>query len=234
MKKQLGILAGSVMLASSAQALVTSNAVAVFNTAGQGSFIIDTGVSADDLASGTGFSIDVSAAIAGLGGSIDSYAVLGLTSATATGLYNYDSGSYVDVGAGVVYASSTGGPALSQNNTALTTGLVATYLGNASFGANAEGTAGDADGSAAITTGFGGLLNAAGAVTGIFVQDSDFTGASSSPDAVAITSPAAGAGGVSLEGATFSATAPGAVIPVPAAAWLFGSALVGLGVVRRK
>ena len=40
-KKQLGLLAGSVMVASSANAAIgldTTNAVAVFNTAGAGSY----------------------------------------------------------------------------------------------------------------------------------------------------------------------------------------------------
>ena len=46
---------------------------------------------------------------------------------------------------------------------------------------------------------------------------------------VEITSPS-GSGGVSYDGTTLSASA----VPVPAAAWLFGSALLGLGVVRRK
>ncbi len=238
MKKQLSILAGSVLLASGAHAAtvgVGGNAVAVFDTAGVGTYIIDTGVTADALAAGNGFQIDVSAALAALG-SIDSYAVLGLTTPTATGLYNYDSGSYVDVGAGVVYASSTGGgPAVSQNNTVLQTGGVATYLNNANFGLNVDGSGGDASGSAAILTGFGGLLNAAGALSGLFVQDSDFTGLTSSPDAVTILTPTGAIEGVYLDGTTFSATAVGStVVPVPAAAWLFGSALVGLGVVRRR
>lgn len=229
MKKQLSILAGSVLLASSAQALMTSNAVAVLTNTGGGTFIIDTGVSADALAAGTGFTLDVSSAVASLG-SIDSYGVFGLLTPTATGLYNYDSGSYVDVGAGVVYASGDGGPlTLSQNDVVGATSGVSTYLTNASFGFNADGTPGDADAIAFITTGFGGLLIAAGDSASIFTQDSDFTGAGSLPEEVVITSPA-GLEGVNLVGSTLSVAA----VPVPAAAWLFGSALVGLGVVRRK
>ena len=82
-KKQLGLLAGSVLVASSANAAVSlgGDAVAVFNTAGAGSYYqILTGVDGDTLEAGAGFSVDVSAATAALGGSIDSFALFAINS----------------------------------------------------------------------------------------------------------------------------------------------------------
>ena len=68
-KKKLGLLAGSVLVASSANAAITldGNTVAVFSTAGAGSYYqLVPGSTGDSLEAGTGFSVDVSAAAAAL------------------------------------------------------------------------------------------------------------------------------------------------------------------------
>ena len=79
MKKQISILMGSILLASSVQAEITaslfdgkgsssgSSVVAVLMS-DAGSYVFDTGISADALTSGEGFSIDVTAAAGDLGG----------------------------------------------------------------------------------------------------------------------------------------------------------------------
>ena len=82
-KKQLSILAGSVLLASGANAAITNSvgdagsSVLAVLVGTNGSYVFDAGISAEDLASGTGFSIDVSSA-AGIG-TINSFAVFGIT-----------------------------------------------------------------------------------------------------------------------------------------------------------
>ncbi len=75
-KKQLGLLAGSLMMAasSSAEIPLNSNVLFVFNKVGAGTYYQNYGSPVQSLADG--FSIDVSAASAALGGSIDSFAIL--------------------------------------------------------------------------------------------------------------------------------------------------------------
>jgi hypothetical protein len=221
-KKKLGLLAGSVMVATSANAAIdlgTEGALAIFNTAGAGTFIQALGVSGTDLSTGTAFSIDVAAASAALGGTIDSFAVLGLADATCTGLgcYNYSETLYVSGGGGLVY---TAGAAASTTNLAAFNAVnaIQSYLDVASFGLNNEGTAGDADGNGFANT----YLTSGTASLGFNVQNA---GASSSSTYGTVGEDAA------ITGSTFSNAA---AVPVPAAAWLFGSALLGLGVVRRK
>jgi len=85
--------------------------------------------------------------------------------------------------------------------------------------------------SAAFSTG---LINTGSA--SVFSQTTQFPAPTSLLTQVDITSPTSALAGVNLVGNTFSATglATANPIPVPAAAWLFGSALVALGAVRRK
>ena len=58
---------------------------------------------------GTGALIDVSAAAAALGGTIDSFALLALNSAECTdvGCYNYSEFLYVSGGGGLVFAGNS-------------------------------------------------------------------------------------------------------------------------------
>ena len=113
-KKQLGLLAGSLIVAasSSAEIPLDSNVLFVFNTAGAGTYYQKYGSPAQSLADG--FSIDLSAASAALGGSIDSFAILALSagacSPTASNIYpcyNYNEGLYVELGGGLVSVSYT-------------------------------------------------------------------------------------------------------------------------------
>jgi len=228
-KKQLGLLAGSVMIASSANAAVSlgGDAVAVFNTAGAGSYYqILTGVDGDTLEAGSGFSVDVSAATAALGGTIDSFALFAINSnefspSTAPG-YNYSEFLYVSEGGGLVFAGDT---ATSTTNLAAgnTINNIEAALGFANLGFNGEGSTGDWD-QFAFNDGF-----LTSGVSSVIFNQQTLTGAT---NAFVIGSDAV-AGGVLLAGDEGFETF-GTAVPVPAAAWLFGSALLGLGVVRRK
>ncbi|MDB4363627.1 hypothetical protein N9Z31_05690, partial [Pseudomonadales bacterium] len=151
-KKQLGLLAGSVMVASSANAVIgldTTNAVAVFNTAGAGSYYqLVPGTTGDSLEAGFGFSVDVSAATAALGGTVDWFALFAINSnefspSTGPG-YNYTEFQYVSEGGGLVYAGDT---ATSTTNLAAGYAILElqSFLSNANLGFNGEGTLGDAD-----------------------------------------------------------------------------------------
>jgi len=237
-KKQLSVLAGSVLVAAGANAAIVggasgvdSSAILVLNTAGQGSYVYDTGITAGDLASGTGFSIDISAGIAALGGSVDAFAVFGTLGGTSN-VYSYAAGyNYVDVNGGVVYTSTA--PSADQVNLSLlnNTNAVRDYINSvAAGGLFADGNPGDLD--AEVINSVFGLLTGSGLVANVYTQTllagEDATG---STQLVEITSPAGSQLGAYLDGPTGNATS---AVPVPAAAWLFGSALLGLGVVRRK
>lgn len=239
MKKQLSVLAGSVLLASGANALtVGGDVLAVFNTAGSGSFYQFTGVTAADLASGTGFSIDVSAAQTALGGTIESYALIGLLDGDGTGAFvngagqtfNYDEGVYVENNGGLITAGSVADAAATDNtNAGNRIFAIEAFLTNAVLGANGEGSLGDFDSNANVAS----LLTSG--VNAVVLNAQQEVGFSTAPSVIEITSPTGAIAGLSLTGTTFAATGEATtVIPVPAAAWLFGSALVGLGVVRRK
>jgi len=226
-KKQLGLLAGSVLVASSANAAITldGNAVAVFNTAGAGSYyqLVGGGNTGDSLEAGTGFSIDVTAATAALGGTIDSFALFAINSnefsAASFPGYNYTEFQYVSEGGGLVFAGDT-----ASSTTNLKAGndinAVALAFANADLGFNGEGSTGDFD-AIAFNADF---LNTG--VSGVVFNQQTLTGATNAQ--------LLGSGGVDftseITGGNFVVTA----VPVPAAAWLFGSALLGLGVVRRK
>jgi len=218
-KKQLGLLAGSVMLASTASAAITlgGDTIAVFNTVGAGSYYqLVSGSNGDSLAAGTGFSIDITAAQAALGGTIDSFTILAV--AGGTDVYNYSEFLYVSDGGGLVFAADT---ATSTTNSAAANKIfnVEGFLANANAGLNGEGSLGDFDSNANVAD----LLESG--VSSV-VLNTQTTGGSTN----AVILGAAPGFTSSIVGSDFQVTA----VPVPAAAWLFGSALLGLGVVRRK
>jgi len=223
-KKQLGLLAGSVMLASTASAAITlgSDTIVVFNNGTGGTYIeLAPGSTGDTLAGGAGFSIDLTSAVAAIG-SVEGFAVFGLNTAETTGLasYNYDEFLYVAAGGGLVYAgSATAG----STNLAAANAIVdiQSYFDVANLGFNADGTAGDADGN-----GFANSYLQTGTSSIIFDEQQAPTGG--------INSQLVEFGGTALTAAVVGGNFEVSAVPVPAAAWLFGSALLGLGVVRRK
>ncbi|MDA8790169.1 hypothetical protein N9N07_04565, partial [Pseudomonadales bacterium] len=214
-KKQLGLLAGSVMVAATSNAAITlgSDTLAVFNTAGAGSYYqLVTGSTAAGLVAGTGFSVDLSAATAALGGTIESFALFALNSnefsAPSYPGYNYSEGLYVEEGGGLVYAGTS---AVSTTNLDAqnTINAVQQFLSNASLGLNGEGGLADFDADSTVA----GFLNS-GQFSIIFNQQT-------------------------LGGATNAQVISGLYtfgppIPIPTTAWLFGSALAGLLVAKKK
>ena len=231
-KKQLGLLAGSVMVAATSNAAITldGNTLAVFNTVGAGSYYqLVAGSTGDLLASGTGYSVDISAAASALGGTIDSFALFAInsselttTAGTAPG-YNYTEFLYVSEGGGLVYA---GDIATSTTNLAAGNAIstINAILSNANLGFNGEGTLGDFDyfaqvafylnsGSSAYINGIGNMI-AYG--TSVIFNEQTTTSAATNAQLITLTSPA------------------GPIIPIPTTAWLFGSALAGLLVAKKK
>ena len=146
-KKQLGTLAGSIMMAATSSAAITldGNTLVVFNTEGNGSYYqLVAGSTGDTLEVGTGALIDVSAAAAALGGTIDSFALLALNSAEcgSVGCYNYNEFLYVSGGGGLVFAGNS--PVSTTNNAALNeVNSIQSFLSNANLGYNSEGSLGD-------------------------------------------------------------------------------------------
>jgi hypothetical protein len=215
-KKQLGLLAGSVLVASSANAAITldGNTVAVFNTAGVGSFYqLVPGSTGDSLEAGSGFSVDLSAATAALGGTIDSFAMFALNSpefspSTAPG-YNYTEFLYVSEGGGLVYAGDT---ATSTTNLVAVNEIfgINAFLAYANLGFNGEGSLGDFDSIAYVAK----YLNS-GQFSIIFNQQT-LGGATNAQV---------------ISGGPYTFGPP---IPIPTTAWLFGSALAGLLVAKKK
>jgi hypothetical protein len=222
-KKQLGLLAGSVMLASSANAAITldGNTLAVFNTAGAGSYYqLVAGSTGDTLAARQPFSVDISAAAAALGGSIDSLAVFALASTQCSSAiypcYNYTEFLYVSEGGGLVYAGDT---ATSTTNLAAVNEIfgINAFLAYANLGFNGEGTLGDFDSNAQVA----GYLNSGSSV--------DINGSNMSAHGASVIF-----NQQTLTGATNAQLITLTSLPIPTTAWLFGSALAGLLVAKKK
>ena len=212
-KKQLGLLAGSVMVAATSNAAITldGSSLAVVNTAGAGTYLqLIPGSTGDSLEAGSGFSVDVSAATAALGGSIESFALFALNSnefsASSYPGFNYSEGLYVEEGGGLVYAGTS---AVSTTNLDAqnTINAVQQFLSNASLGLNGEGGLADFDADSTVA----GFLNS-GQFSIIFNQQT--LGGATNAQVITLTSPA--------------------FIPIPTTAWLFGSALAGLLVAKKK
>lgn len=269
-KKKLGLLAASVMVASGAQAAMQSGggndssvilALTDFSGAG-GSYLIDltqqAGVTQDQLQGGNGFVYGLSAsAQAFVAGSTDlrwaMFAISGQEgpyvgyTTTASGGYNYFYDN-VDPDFGIVYTSDNTplgvGANVTLRNQAVALNDWINAMNLAGIGGTGEiavanGAPADGD-TPARETAVGGLFstglaqlfyeqtqaipnNAAGATDPTLVN------------AITITGPSGAFQGADLLPGAFAVTSLGGpVVPVPAAAWLFGSALLGLGVVRRR
>ena len=231
-KKQLGLLAGSVILASSVNAAIAldaTNAVAVFNTAGAGSYYqLVPGATGDSLIAGIEFSMDISAATAALGGSIDSFALLAYGPNDCNGTidgnecYNYTEFQYIETYNGLIY---TGDTAMATTNIAanIETLNIVFYLSNAVMGLNGEGSLGDADGSFVLskylsTNQTNLVFNQQVGGEGYYPPTADST------NAQLLT------GSIFIEGGSLQFNQ----VPIPTTAWLFGSALAGLLVARRQ
>ena len=242
-KKQLGLLAGSVMIAATSNAAITlgSNTLAVFNTVGAGSYYqLIGGSSASSLIGGIGFSIDISTAAAALGGTWDSFALLALKEGqctpTLSPCYNYSEYLYVSEGGGLVYTTESPTP---MTNVAATNQIsyLQSILAGASLGFNAEGSFGDFD-SYAYAAGF---LHSRGTwpdTSSLFlVGEGWFDDASEYIHYPLFFNQQTLTDSTNLcplLSANTSSCLAASPIPIPTTAWLFGSALAGLLVARGK
>ena len=237
-------------------------ALADFGGAG-GTYLVnltaETGVSTDNLQAGNGVTWNLSGgASAFASGASDLrwalFTVSGedgpyVTYTTSTGggyNYFYDN---LDPNYGVVYAV-TGTPPLAGitgANLDSQIGSLNAWIGDATAaGIDAAGGVGVGAGTAAdynkparTTAMNGALFNGAGDLAQLFYLKTDPAGRTGNDPIlngpISITTPGGSQQGAYMNGtSSFNITSVATVIPVPAAAWLFGSALLGLGVVRRK
>lgn len=279
MNKIISLLPASILLTTQANAISLQpgdNALALFNTVGSGSYIMDTGVPADAIANGAGFVLDISPAFAALGGHIESFGLIGRTAGTGPAIFNYSEFIYVTQDAGLIYAQSQ--PAQPGTNTDLLIWAhnLTNYFENVQSspgltqGYSPEGFVGDLDSNALIVVALGvGLLNPVFLSTN---SNSSLDGHqlfhqfhNSDPNSIqaqqnvpfrlvgsALTLPPCSdelselAGSEDCNGSspyyesTFTLNNNNLILagtlytPIPAAAWLFISALAGLSAMKRS
>lgn len=238
-KKKVGVLAGAVLLASSAHASFDQgNAVLyAWDSSNNDTYFVDLGVAAADLGTAT---VDITSA--GLAGWLAGHAgaqwtILGTNNdGTAVGGPPALGASVLNTG--VISTSTSGAAVASSGSDAQTqTGLINSFIAdvNAIAGAATEleqlGTDPAAATSSDASAGFNNSLIAIGAAASIFYNQADPSDGATLADA-SVTTQLGVDNAIVLADGTIQVNA--AVIPVPAAAWLFGSALAGLTVVRRR
>ncbi len=249
-KKNLGLLAGSILLASGVNAATVNPAVLgapdeVSTTTGSdmllllvdsttsNTLVYNAGITADALSAGgnVAFSVDLTTNASYAGFNADGYALFGITSGSTA--YNSASpfSSYVDTGIGLVYATSA--PAnIPAGSDTLRPSLneVNAYIDLAN--GNDILSAADSFNNKIISTQFGGMIQSIGSVTEIFFANTDTDGAVSTIAVEVLDNLSGGnIGETFVLGTTFYTEEP---VPVPAAAWLFGTAMLGLSVARRR
>ena len=240
LNKKMSILAGAVLAASSSQAAFDEgNAVLFAYASDDATYFVDLGVTGQDLANSA--SVDISDA--GLGAFLTSnpsaqWTVVASINDTTRVAGPPAAGASL-ANSGVVGTSLSGsavGTTGSSNDTQRAT--LNDWLSNvqaAAGGSNSFGVEGT-DPVSANAPRNGGFFNdsliAVGSASALFYSQANPASGATLADANV----------VNLVGGTFNyqaelssdGTFTANAVPVPAAAWLFGSALAGLGVVRRK
>jgi len=241
--KKLSVLAGAVLAASSSQAAFDEgNAVLfAFDSADNDTYFVDLGVSGQDLVNATSVNLTDS----GLAGFLSSNAgaqwtvIASVNDTTSVG--GPPAGGASLLNSGVVGSSSTGsavgtdGTTNDQQRAIMNAWL--SDVQTASAGSSSFGVLGtDPVSSDAARNGgfFNNSLISVGSSSALYYSQANPADSTTFASANVVTQ-------VGIEGAIFSAallTSDGNftvnAVPVPAAAWLFGSALAGLGYVRRK
>lgn len=238
-KKKVGVLAGAVLLASSAHASFDQGTAVLYawDSSNNDTYFVDLGVAAADL--GTA-SVDITSA--GLASWLSTHAgaqwtILG-TNNDATPVAGPPALGQSVLNTGVISTSSSGAIGFTSGADAIAQTLgINTFIedANGQAGAATEleqlGTDPAAANSSDANAGFANSLIDIGTAASIFyVQADPSPNAVTSQDAVITQLGVDNA--IVLSDGTIQVNA--AVIPVPAAAWLFGSALAGLTVVRRR
>lgn len=245
-KKKLGVLAGAVLLASSAQAAFDEGNAVLFayDAADDDTYFVDLGVTGQDLVNAA--SVDLTDA--GLATFLSNNA--GAQWTIIASVNDTDNvGGPPAVGAslansGVVSTSLSGAPVGSDGTTNDQQRLIMNdWLADvqaASGGASSFGVAGT-DPSSADAARNGGFLNnsliAVGGSSAIYYSQANPADGATLADSNVVNQVGT-AGTIAQSAASLNESGTiqvnVAAVPVPAAAWLFGSALAGLTVIRRR
>lgn len=246
--KQLSVLAGAVIAASSSQAAFDQGNAVLFayNGSNDNTYFVDLGVSGQDLVDAASVNVTDS----GLAGFLSSNAgaqwtvIASVNDTTSVGGPPAAGQSLAN--SGVVSSSSTGSAVGTDGTTngqqrdimnAWLADVQAASGGSASFGV--DGTDPVSSDSARNGGFFNNSLISVGSTSALFYSQANPADGTTFADANVVSQvgtagdAAQSAASLAADG-SFSANTGAAVVPVPAAAWLFGSALVGLTVVRRR
>lgn len=246
-KKKLGVLAAAVATASSAHAAFDQGNAVLFayDTASDNTYFVDLGVTGQDLVDATSVNLTDS----GLAGFLSSNAaaqwtvIASVNDDTAVGGPPAAGASLLN--SGVVGSSSTGSAVGTDGTTndgqRLTLNAWLSDVEAASAGSSSFGVLGT-DPVSADAARNGGFFNnsliSVGSASALFYSQANPADSTTFADANVVSQ--VGTTGTDLSSAAllssdgaFSANNVSAV-PVPAAAWLFGSALAGLTLARRR
>ena len=245
-KKKLGVLAAAVAAASSAHAAFDQGNAVLFayDSADNDTYFVDLGVSGQDLVNATSVNLTDS----GLAGFLSSNAgaqwtvIASVNDATSVGGPPAAGASLLN--SGVVGSSSTGsavgtdGTTNDQQRAIMNAWL--SDVQSASGGLSSFGVAGtDPVSSDAARNGgfFNNSLISVGSTSALYYSQANPADSTTFADANVVSQ--VGTDGANLSSALLSDTGAFSAnnvsaVPVPAAAWLFGSALAGLTLARRR
>ncbi len=239
-KKKIGVLAAAVAVASSAQAAFDQGNAVLFahNAANDNTYFIDLGVTAQDLANGATVVTNSAGLASWLAGNAGAtWTVVGtINDPTAVGGPPAAGQSLAN--SGIVGSSASGAPVgLTGSDNEAQKAVLNAWLADvqtASGGASEFQLPGTDPASADVNRNAGFLNNS----TAAFDTATDLFYAQANPADGGLLSDPTVVTAVGLLGdnssAIFSNGDININVPVPAAAWLFGSALAGLTVLRRR
>jgi len=245
-KKKLGVLAAAVAAVSSAHAAFDQGNAVLFayDSADNDTYFVDLGVSGQDLVNAT----SVNLTDAGLAGFLSSNAgaqwtvIASVNDTTSVGGPPAAGASLLN--SGVVGSSSTGSAVGTDGTTndgqRLTLNAWLSDVQTASAGSSSFGVLGtDPVSSDAARNGgfFNNSLISVGSSSALYYSQANPADSKTLADANVVTQ--VGTDGANLSAALLSDTGEFSAnnvsaVPVPAAAWLFGSALAGLTLARRR
>ena len=245
-KKQLGVLAAAVVAVSTAQAAFDTNAVLfAYDSSTDDTYFVDLGVTADDLTNEASVHITDT----GLGSWLSTrsgieWSVIGtVNDTTAVGGPPASGKSLLNNG--IVSSSTTGsavaatGSTMQQQQATLNNWLSLVEANSTGSSFAASGLDVWSANSSINNGGFNNSLIGLDSASALFYTQADPSDSASLAGAVVTNQ--VGTAGTDAQSAallgsdgSFSANVSATVVPVPAAAWLFGSALAGLVIARRK
>ena len=250
-KKQLGVLAAAVAMASSANAAFDTGAAVLYawDSGTNNSYFVDLGVTGQALVDG----VTVDTTDTGLGNFLTTnpgatWSVISTINdtdkvANSNGLPGFLTGGLSLINSGIVGTSQTGSPVgttggVNDSQQTILNDWMAVIqtsaAGSSSFGVAGTDPAA-ADGSR-NGTGLNASMISVGTTSALFYAQASTVGGDTLAAGATEVSQLGGSGpGAIIADLTASGNFTAAsAVPVPAAAWLFGSALAGLVVARRR